>query len=120
MGGGPSSTGGSARLNFKFTVNQETLPEIQFLAIVLSMSSVELAVRKVKRLSHRQARELLGWLAARETNGASSKQSSRVPRRKATARRSMQGLKAWQESVRGMTNWEPPRMPDDSLKSFPL
>ena len=32
----------------------------------------------------------------------------------------MQKLKAWQDSVRGTTEWEPPRMPDDLVKSFRL
>jgi hypothetical protein len=85
---------------------------------VTSMSAVELAVRKVKKLSARQARELLGWLTARQRNGA--KQTSRTSRRKTTARRSMQKLKAWQDSVRGTTNWTPPRMPDDLVKPVRL
>jgi hypothetical protein len=35
------------------------------------MSAVEVAVKKVKKLSDRQARELLGWLDARQANGKS-------------------------------------------------
>jgi hypothetical protein len=84
------------------------------------MSAVELAVRKVKKLSAHQARELLGWLTARQPNGTSLKQSARTSRRKTTARRSMQKLKAWQESVRGTTDWQPPRMPDDLVKPVRL
>jgi hypothetical protein len=84
------------------------------------MSAVELAVRKVKKLSAHQARELLGWLTARQPNGTSFKQPARTSRRKTTARRSMQKLKAWQESVRGTTDWQPPRMPDDLVKPVRL
>jgi hypothetical protein len=82
-------------------------------AYISGMSTVELAVRKVKKLSARQARELLGWLTARQPNGTSSKQPARTSRRKATARRSMQKLKAWQDSVRFTTDWQPSRMLDD-------
>jgi len=84
------------------------------------LSTVELAVRKVKKLSARQARELLGWLAARQANGTSLKQPSRRLRRNTTARRSMQRLKAWQDSVRFTTDWQPPRMPDDLVKPIRL
>jgi hypothetical protein len=83
------------------------------------MSAVELAVKKVKKLSARQARELLGWLTTRQPKGTALKQS-RTLRRKATARRSMQKLKAWQDSVRGTTDWTPPRMPDDLVKPIRL
>src|SRR5438445_145757 len=89
-----------------------------FLANVTSMSAVELAVRKVKKLSARQARELLGWLTARQQNGA--KQPPPTSHRKTTARRSMQKLKTWQDSVRGTTDWTPPRMPDDLVKRVRL
>lgn len=82
------------------------------------MSTIELAVRKVKKLSARQARELLGWLTARQPNGTA--QPSRESRRKTTARRSMKKLKAWQNSVRFTTDWQPPRMPDDLVKSARL
>jgi hypothetical protein len=51
------------------------------------MSAVELAVRKVKKLSARQARELLGWLNARQTKAASLKRPVGTPRRKTAARR---------------------------------
>ena len=84
------------------------------------MSTVELAVRKVKKLSVPEARELLGWLTARQSNGISLKTASRTARRKTTVRRSMQKLKAWQDSVRGTTDWQPPRMPDDLVKPVRL
>jgi len=85
-----------------------------------SMSTVELAVRKVKKLSARQARELLGWLAERQPNGTYLKQHARTSRRKTTARRSMQKLKAWQDSIRFTTDWQPPRMPDDLVNPVRL
>jgi len=78
------------------------------------MSSVELAVRKVKKLSDRQARDLLGWLASRPS--AAVRQPTRSRRTKRP--RTMKELKAWQDSVRGTTDWEPPRMPDDLVKPF--
>jgi hypothetical protein len=80
------------------------------------MSAVELAVRKVRKLSAGQARELLGWLSVRQTRGTSLKQPPRTSRRKTTARHSMQKLKAWHDSVRGTTDWQPPRMPDDLVQ----
>ncbi|HEY3761953.1 MAG TPA: hypothetical protein VGN23_09420 [Verrucomicrobiae bacterium] len=84
------------------------------------MSAVELAVKKVKKLSGRQAKELLGWLATRQPSRTSLKKPTRAARRKAAVRRSMQKLKAWHESVRFTTDWEPPRMPDDLVKPFRL
>ncbi len=96
------------------------LLQADLLANLLPMSTVELAVRKVKKLSARQARELLGWLAARQANGTSLKQPSRRLRRNTTARRAMQKLKAWQDSVRFTTDWQPPRMPDDLVKPVRL
>jgi hypothetical protein len=84
------------------------------------MSTVELAVGKVKKLSARQARELLEWLNARKSNGSALKQSSRTTRRKTTASQRMKELKKWENSVRGTTDWEPPRMPDDLVKPFQL
>ena len=96
------------------------LLQINFLDNVSPMSTVELAVRKVKKLSGRQARELLGWLDQRQSNGTTLKHPSRTSDRKAKARRAMQKLKTWQDSVRGTTDWEPPRMPDDLVKPFRL
>ena len=80
------------------------------------MNTVELAVRKVKKLSAREARELLGWLGERQANGTSHKQPSRTSRRKPAVRRSTKKLMAWYDSIRGTTDWEPPRMPDDLVK----
>jgi hypothetical protein len=84
------------------------------------MSTVELAVRKVKKLSARQAKELLGWLAARQSNGTSLKRPTRTSRRKITTRHSTQQLLAWYDSIRGTTDWQPPRMPDDLVKPVRL
>jgi hypothetical protein len=84
------------------------------------MTTVELAVKEVKKLSASQARELLGWLNARQANGTTAKRR-RVPWwRKGTPRQRMKKLKAWQDSVRLTTDWEPPRMPDDLVKPFRL
>jgi hypothetical protein len=78
------------------------------------VSAVELAVKKVKKLSAPQARELLGWLDARQTNGTTVKKRRSQPWwRKGTARQRMKKLKAWEDSVRLTTDWEPPRMPDE-------
>lgn len=84
------------------------------------MSTVELALRKVKKLSDHQARELLGWLSKRKSNETSLKQPSRTSRHKPKDRPSMQKLKAWQDSVRFTTDWQPPRMPDDLVKPVRL
>ena len=84
------------------------------------MSAVELAVRKVKKLSGRQARELLGWLAERQPNGTAHKQPTRRSRGTRKARRSTRALLAWYDSIRGTTDWQPPRMPDDLVKPFRL
>ena len=80
------------------------------------MSAVELAVRKVKKLSNRQARELLGWLAERQPNGISHEQPAHSPSGKRKIHPAMKKLKAWQDSIRFTTDWEPPRMPDDLVK----
>jgi len=85
------------------------------------MSAVELAVKKVKKLSAPQARELLDWLEGRPANGKAVKKRRSQPWwRKGTARQRMKKLKAWQDSVRLTTDWEPPRMPDDLVKPFRL
>jgi hypothetical protein len=81
------------------------------------MSAVDLAVRKVKKLSARQAKELLGWLDARQQSPGVA-QRSRTAQRKVAARRRMKKLLAWHDSVRLTTDWEPPRMPDDLVKPF--
>ena len=77
------------------------------------MSAVELAVKKVKKLSAPQARELLGWLDKQQGNGApAKKRRSRPWWRKGTVHQRMKKLKAWEDSVRGTTDWEPLRMRD--------
>lgn len=83
------------------------------------MSAVELAVKKVKKLSAEQARELLGWLDKRHANVKSPVRPRPTSRQSALARRK-QKFKDWHESVRGTTDWEPPRMPDDLVKPFRL
>ena len=75
------------------------------------MSTVELAVTKVRKLSNRQARELLGWLAERQSNGSSRTQPVRSTRRKTGVHPAMKKLKAWEDSIRFTTDWQPPRMP---------
>jgi hypothetical protein len=102
------------------TLRKERLLQSDFPANLSRMSTVELAVRKVKKLSAHEAKELLGWLTARQPNGTSLKQPARSSRRNTTARRSMQRLKAWQDSIRFTTDWQPPRMPDDLVKSVRL
>ena len=86
------------------------------LCYLICMSAVELAVRKVKELSARQARELLHWLSAQRANGTSLKEQPRKLRRENGPRVSMRKLKAWQDSIRFTTDWEPPRMPDDLVQ----
>jgi len=92
------------------------LIQTNFVAKVSRMSTVELAVRKVKKLSSRQARELLGWLAERQPNGVSHKQPARSSHGKRKIHPAMKKLKAWEDSIRGTTDWEFPRMPDDVAK----
>jgi hypothetical protein len=87
------------------------------------MSAVELAVKKVKKLSAPQARELLGWLDGRKTNGTAVKKRRRLPWwRTGTARQRKEKLKAWHDSVRGTTDWEIPRASDElvNLDAFQL
>ena len=84
------------------------------------MSTVELAVKKVKKLSAREARELLGWLDKQQANGTAAKRRAKPWWRKGTPRQRMKKLKAWADSIRGTTDWEPPRMPDDLVKVKPF
>lgn len=72
------------------------------------MSTIELAVEKVKRLSESQAKTLLNWLSAQEARQKRSgrKTSKRRPK-------TMRELMAWYDSIRGTTDWEPQRMPND-------
>lgn len=101
-------------------MDQTRLPQINFLVKVYGMSAVELAVKKVKKLSASQARELLGWLDKQQANGTTAKRRRRPWWRQGTPRQRMKKLKAWQDSVRLTTDWEPPRMPDDLVESFIL
>jgi len=101
-------------------LQQCALLETNLPANVCAVSAVELAVRKVKKLSDRQARELLGWLAKRQPNGTAHKRRTQTSRRKSKARRSMRELMAWYDSIRLTTDWEPPRMPDDLVKPIRL
>jgi hypothetical protein len=81
------------------------------------VSAVELAIRKVKSLSPKQAKELLVWLSVHQTSGdARFKPARRKPRRA----RSMRRVMAWYDSVRGTTVWEPPRMPDELVRRISL
>jgi hypothetical protein len=84
------------------------------------MSAVEMAVKKVKTLPVSEVRDLLSWLNSRQAGGRSRKKVSGAVRRKPTAQRSMRRLKAWQNSVRFTTDWEPPRMPDDMVRTTRL
>jgi hypothetical protein len=101
------------------STDKTRLPPAGFLGNVCRMSAVELAVKRVKKLSARQARELLGWLDGRQTNGKSSTRPRRKSRQSALVRRK-QKFKEWHDSVRGTTDWEPPRLPDDLVKPFRL
>ena len=84
------------------------------------MSAVELAVIKVKKMSPRQARELLSWLDSRQAEKSALKPRRKKGRRKTTVSQRLKKLKAWEDSVRLTTDWEPPRMPDDLVKPYPL
>lgn len=84
------------------------------------MSAVELAVRKVKKLSNGQAEELLGWLAEHPPRKTAIKPFPKSPRRKTKNSRSTKKLIAWYDSIRGTTDWEPPRMPEELVSRKPL
>lgn len=99
------------------TISKPCLLQAALFDNVATMSAVELAVKKVKKLSNRQARELLAWLAKQQSNGYSPSPTSP---RKSKARRSMRKLKAWHDSIRFTTDWEPPRMPHDLVKPVRL
>jgi hypothetical protein len=83
------------------------------------VSAVEQAVEKVKKLSPKQARELLVWLAAHESIKV-HKPSTNARKRRRRKSPTKEELKQWHESVRLTTDWEPPRMPDGYLKPFVL
>lgn len=83
------------------------------------MSTVQLAVKKVKSMSDGQAQALLDWLAQQESRVPVS-QPATAPRRKRKRKQTMADLMAWQDSIRGTTDWEPPRMPDDLVQRVKL
>jgi hypothetical protein len=82
------------------------------------MRTVERAVKKVKKLSAPQARELLSWLDKPRANGKPVKRRRQPWWRRGTAQQRMKKLKAWEDSIRGTTDWEPPRMTDELVKPF--
>jgi hypothetical protein len=88
----------------------------KFLTTLYNVSAVELAIKEVKKLSPSQAQELLNWLGARPLNGIAARPAKRTSRRKRASRPSMKKIKAWYDSIRFTTDWEPPRMPDDLVK----
>jgi hypothetical protein len=78
------------------------------------MSVIEAAVNRVRKLSPREARELLGWLDKQQTKGTTVQRRGRQPLwRVPTLRQRKKRFKAWLNSVRGTTDWEPPRMSDE-------
>ena len=79
------------------------------------MSTVELVVRKVRKMSSRQAKEVLGWLAEHEPKKSALKNPARRARRKSKYP-NMKELLAWYDSIRLTTDWEPPRMPNDLVE----
>jgi hypothetical protein len=95
---------------------RSVLPQTVFLGKMYGMSAVELAVKKVKKLSASQARELLGWLDKRQAKGKAAKPRRQPWWRRGTASQRKARLKAWHDSVRGTTDWEIPRMPDEMVK----
>lgn len=84
------------------------------------MSAVQTAVKKVKGLSEKRAEALLGWLSEQECATRRVRRSSPATPRKRKARQSMRSLMAWYDSIRGTTDWEPPRMPDDLVRRVSL
>ena len=80
------------------------------------MSTVELAIRKVKGLSPKQAKALLVWLSSQQSKGNLRAKSARRKRRAQSMRRVM----TWYDSIRGTTDWEPPRMPDELVRQVSL
>lgn len=83
------------------------------------MSTVQLAIKKVKGLSDSQAQALLDWLSKQESRPRTAKPAV-TPRRKLKRKQSMTDLMAWYDSIRGTTDWEPPRMPDDLVPRVKL
>jgi cytochrome c553 len=83
------------------------------------MSTVQLAVKKVKGLSDNQAQALLDWLSQQESRPRATKKTA-PPRRKQKRKQTMADLMAWYDSIRGTTDWEPPRMPNDLVQRVNL
>ena len=80
------------------------------------MSKVEIAVRKVKGLSEKQARALLDWLATQDVEPKRTALRPGTRRRKRKTYPSMRELMAWYDSIRGTTDWEIPKMPPDLVR----
>ena len=83
------------------------------------MSTVELAVKKVQGLSETEASALLDWLAQQKPRPRAAKPLAK-PRRKRKRKQTIAELNAWYDSIRGTTDWEPPRMPDDLVQRVKL
>ena len=83
------------------------------------MSTVELAVKKVQSLSETEASALLDWLAQQQSRPRAAKPPAK-PRRKPKRQQTIADLKAWYDSIRRTTDWEPPRMPDDLVQRLKL
>ena len=88
------------------------------------MSTVQLAVKKVQSLSDTQAQAVLDWLAQQEAERRAPERKRAAARRKPRHKQTMKELKAWLDSVRGTTDWSPPRMQDycercAKLETFP-
>lgn len=84
------------------------------------MSTVQLAVKKVKGLSDSQAQALLDWLAEQPASPRAVKRKGASTRRKPKRKQTMKELMAWYDSIRRTTDWEPPRMPDDLVQRVKL
>lgn len=83
------------------------------------MSTVELAVKKVQGLSETEASALLDWLAQQKPRARVPSATPR-PRRQSKRQQTTNELMAWYDSIRGTTDWEPPRMPDDLVQRVKL
>ena len=99
---------------------QTTLHEKLTQRLVRFMSTVQLAVKKVKSLSDTQAEALLDWLAQQETARRAPAPKRAASRRKSRRRQTMRDLMAWYDTIRGTTDWEPPRMPNDLVQRVTL
>src|ERR1700683_1572361 len=75
------------------SADKTRLPDGAFLRNLCRMSAVELAVKKVKKLSAPQARELLCWLDKKQANGKPAKRRRQPWWRRGTARQRMKKLR---------------------------